>query len=776
MLPWFTKYPNQNDEILNLDWVIRQVENLKAAYEAFLAADSLTFADPIQWDITKQYSKNTIVLSSEGDAYLSKKVVGKGIQLNNTEYWLEIFNFAEYVRTANSNLTIHIEQNTTRATAAYAVDDWLLWEDVLYKVTAAIALDDLLTVGTNIVHFTVEDFCRAWQTYMINTIAQYKLDIDASELQFNNTMTGLVNQYKNDIDASELAYRNQLAQDISDTTASLQSQLDVAIAGATVDSEVINIRVGANGITYSTAGDAVRGQVSDLKSAINVLNESVLTFVPQETNWTKGKYETDGYGSLGSDTVKYSKKFSAGEYIITPTEHLRWEAFYYVSDGSGTQMYSFSTNTRQFVATDDFIITIAKEGGGDMTGLDIEIAHFSIVKKNDAMLNNRSINQKSWEVNTDRYNNITYIDRMEYSSLEVGNASAVALDADIRFKDAPNSIRLTTNSSRTSSEIRINYASSFTLLGTQEFEVYLYIKDATKVTGVRLQIPESSWVKSNESLHNGWNKVRLSSRGAGSWSDSTANTQIRVLVYHISGLTEDVYIGGIVQVKPQYANMIIIADGPYYSVYSDAYPALKSLGVPIVWALDATLLDTDETFPRELIKKSELDVLAYDGLSEFSFHSYDGTIMSTATQDEALADTLKSIRFLRQNGLQPNHVWRAAWLQNNCPNHGLSDLELEASACHDGTSQMVSYPFPDKYNIPRMGLAQRNTEWFDTLFTNLQREHNTVLVYFHGVSDGERDISATMLTYFLDKLEDALDEGYLMATTYDRLISYYSKI
>lgn len=268
MLPWFTKYPNQNDEILNLDWVIRQVENLKAAYEAFLAANSLTFADPIIWDITKQYSKNTIVLSPEGDAYLSKKVVGAGIQLNNSDYWLEIFNFAEYVRTANSNLTLHIEQNTTRATDSYAVNDWLLWEDVLYKVTAAIAADDLLTVGTNIVHFTVEDFCRTWQTYMINTIDQYKRDIDASELA-----------YKNEIDASELAYKNQLDASVVATTSSLQAQLDAAISGATVDSEVLNGRVTFNGNTYDTLGNAIRAQLTDVNAALEYQQTNLLTGV-----------------------------------------------------------------------------------------------------------------------------------------------------------------------------------------------------------------------------------------------------------------------------------------------------------------------------------------------------------------------------------------------------------------------------------------------------------------------------------------------------------------
>ena len=206
MLPWFTKYPNQNDEILNLDWVIRQVENLKAAYEAFLAANSLTFADPITWDITKQYSKNTIVLSSEGDAYLSKKVVGAGIQLNNTDYWLEIFNFAEYVRTANSNLTMNIELNTKRASKNYNVNDWLIWDDILYKVTATISFDDLFIIDQNIERFTVEDFCRAWVSYGNSLISQYKNEIDASELDFVNGINATVLQYKNDIDASELAF------------------------------------------------------------------------------------------------------------------------------------------------------------------------------------------------------------------------------------------------------------------------------------------------------------------------------------------------------------------------------------------------------------------------------------------------------------------------------------------------------------------------------------------------------------------------------------------
>lgn len=247
----FEQFPYVNMHEMNLDWLLKKMKELDQAMETFKATESLKFADPIIWDITTQYEKSTIVLDPTGDAYLSLQPVPAGVQLNNDEYWLEIFNFTDYTRTANQNLTVNTETNTTRATAAYQVDDWLIWNDVLYRVTAAIAIDDALIVapddGSNIVHFTVEDFIKAFITYA----------------------TGLIQQYKNDIDASELAYRQQLAQDIANTTASLQAQLDLAISGATVDSEVINARLGADGVTYATLGDAIRTQVSNLTNSIN---------------------------------------------------------------------------------------------------------------------------------------------------------------------------------------------------------------------------------------------------------------------------------------------------------------------------------------------------------------------------------------------------------------------------------------------------------------------------------------------------------------------------
>lgn len=286
----FEQFPYANMHEMNLEWLLKKMKELDQAMETFKATESLKFADPIIWDITTQYEKSTIVLDPTGNAYLSLQAVPAGVQLNNDEYWLEIFNFTEYTRTANQNLTVNVETNTTRATAAYQVDDWLIWNDVLYRVTSPIAIDDALIVapaaGSNIVHFTVEDFIKAFITYA----------------------TGLIQQYKNDIDASELAYRQQLAQDIANTTASLQAQLDAAIAGATVDSEVINARIGADGITYATLGDAIRTQIGILDEDMDAVTESLgRTVFPFTVT------ENASIASDGTDTS--STTYSRIEYI-----------------------------------------------------------------------------------------------------------------------------------------------------------------------------------------------------------------------------------------------------------------------------------------------------------------------------------------------------------------------------------------------------------------------------------------------------------------------------
>lgn len=248
------EYPYTDFHELNTDWIIKAIKKLSEEMASFVSLNSLTFADPIEWNITNTYTINTIVIDSNGNAYLSLQAVPSGVSINNQDYWLEIFDFTSFVNRANKNFTDHIEYNTEIATANYTEGDWILINDVLNRASTNIAIGDEFQIGVNIEHFTVEDFLNDFITTVNTTILNYK----------------------NDIDASEAAYRLQLTGDIADTTASLQAQLNEAISGVTVDSEVINARIGADGVTYDTLGDAIRTQFDNL-------DNKLLTYIAENT-------------------------------------------------------------------------------------------------------------------------------------------------------------------------------------------------------------------------------------------------------------------------------------------------------------------------------------------------------------------------------------------------------------------------------------------------------------------------------------------------------------
>ena len=255
----FDHFPYTNVHELNLDWLLTMMKALEAEWDAFTAGNSLTFADPLQHDISKPYAKNTIVIDENGNAYLSLDPVPVGVALDNHDYWLMVFDYEAFIEKVNKNFTARYYRDQYRATAPMVIGDWLTVDDVLCKATAAIAVDDVLEVGVNIEHFTLEDFIKAFMT----------------------SANQMIQQYKNDIDASELAYRQQLAQDIANTTSALQAQLDQAISGVTVDSEVINARIGRDGVVYATLKDAISNQLDNLYSQLEQSGLLVpITFTP----------------------------------------------------------------------------------------------------------------------------------------------------------------------------------------------------------------------------------------------------------------------------------------------------------------------------------------------------------------------------------------------------------------------------------------------------------------------------------------------------------------
>lgn len=93
----FSRFPYNNAHQLNLDLILSELDKMKEEMEDIKDISTITYADPIQWNITTQYATNTVVLDSNGNAYLSKQPVPSGILLTNTNYWQQIGNFGAEV-------------------------------------------------------------------------------------------------------------------------------------------------------------------------------------------------------------------------------------------------------------------------------------------------------------------------------------------------------------------------------------------------------------------------------------------------------------------------------------------------------------------------------------------------------------------------------------------------------------------------------------------------------------------------------------------------------
>ena len=83
-------------------------------------------------------------------------------------------------------------------------------------------------------------------------------------------VSGVKTQLQNRMTAIET---EQTAQD-----ARMDTFTTLTDGSTTGDAELADIRVGANGATYPNAGDAVRGQVTDLKSDITAVNDTKIYF------------------------------------------------------------------------------------------------------------------------------------------------------------------------------------------------------------------------------------------------------------------------------------------------------------------------------------------------------------------------------------------------------------------------------------------------------------------------------------------------------------------
>lgn len=213
------KAPYTNFHDLNLDWIIDTLNDFNTRLTNFVSLATIKYADPILWDITSQYEANTVVVDSQGNAYLSVQPVPSGVSLDRTEYWTKIGNFDELFANVKKAITPNDEGHSTTATAARAVDDLVWINGTLVRITRAMSAGDAYVQGSNCV------------TSSTNEILRYLLDKLSAEQQ---TRTEAITQLQTALAAEQQARAEadtQLQNSVGNINTALPNKIDKDTTG-----------------------------------------------------------------------------------------------------------------------------------------------------------------------------------------------------------------------------------------------------------------------------------------------------------------------------------------------------------------------------------------------------------------------------------------------------------------------------------------------------------------------------------------------------------------
>lgn len=286
-IPWWVHYPNVNNEILNLDWLLKVSNCNTQKIENFINLNTIKYADPILWDITSQYECNTIVVDPQtGDAYISTEAVPYGVSLSNDDYWTKIYNYADAINGLEEQIAIANERLSTTASAARSVGDLVWLDGKLYKITAPMIAGDSYVVDSNCIKTTIEKELKIIDSTLTTEI-QNRTDAD--------TALGIR------IDDEELARAN------ADTA--LGDRIDNLNAKVDGSRNYVNVLYPLNGLV-GLDNTGASDNTLKLQNIVNYYGANVTYFFPC------GTYLIEGTISVSFRHVSFIGEQRAGVILI----------------------------------------------------------------------------------------------------------------------------------------------------------------------------------------------------------------------------------------------------------------------------------------------------------------------------------------------------------------------------------------------------------------------------------------------------------------------------
>ena len=146
----------------NLGWLIKRLKSMETDLNTAIDLKTIHYADPIQWDITNQYSPNTVVVDPKtGTAYMSKVPVPAGILLTNKSYWAVVFNYQQIYEEIKDGIASN-ERSNEYASNDYAINDLVWWGNNLYLVLKPITSGGQFKPNDNVIKIKIEDYLPSY--------------------------------------------------------------------------------------------------------------------------------------------------------------------------------------------------------------------------------------------------------------------------------------------------------------------------------------------------------------------------------------------------------------------------------------------------------------------------------------------------------------------------------------------------------------------------------------------------------------------------------------
>lgn len=297
-MAYFNEFPNTRTYDSDLGWLIRSMRQLA---EDIQDINSIKYHDPIGWNITTQYERNTIVKDpNTGILYLSKQPVPTGISLSNGDYWLEIGDMSYNIDFLKAAMAIPDEGTALQSANAYTEKDIFWWQDELYQATSNITIGDYLDPNTNIEKISLGDLITKLQKAdetLSTAISDTQSDLDDLTEYVENALQDpkyiiIGDSYLNEISHPDniLTYMRQYL-------------------GLTVGTNLWSSAVSGNGFYMTDSGNTVgNGFLAQLQTYDNVIPKEKITHIVV-LGGMNDRHDIEDNGATSNQTLTNVKLF-----------------------------------------------------------------------------------------------------------------------------------------------------------------------------------------------------------------------------------------------------------------------------------------------------------------------------------------------------------------------------------------------------------------------------------------------------------------------------------